>query len=627
MSREYRLGMLAALTALLGTVCCQGNAQTPAQPNARPQLVQEAQTVHIPITAINKDNTLPIKDLKASDLSLDVDGKPHPFELSRPWDRTINPGTGKPEDRPNMLIIVPFDGPQYRNDGLDEAIHDLRTQPDLGWNISILDDGGDQTPYTRDIQTVIADLVKIEHTNPAETDLDTWRRTASLAIASMRELPGRRVVMTLGDIYHEMVFSGAQLVYENFEAHDVAAAARAAGAVIYAAESFQEIGRLRGLFPYYYTLGFGPWMLLTRDDHLEGWISNFVSDTINEIRQDAPGAYDMDLHLDLNQMDGLPHSVSVTPVRQKMILNVPPYYMAPNLSQLQELSLATPKLREVLKNPPPVGSSPLQLATQLEYFPHSDGRTGTQIMTTGFFWTNSGSPPSQLEAAQQLQETSTGYMASTVVGKMDWKIPEPLWNSAIEVGPGSYRLRVAAVDAMGKIAAGTVASFTVDAGASDPVMISSLVLGKTCAFVPKPTGAAAKPQGVDYLRAGNCDIQPDPSHYYSPEDVLWALVRITPTAKLVNRPSKAWKGSFVIIDAKGSKLAEEPVRWLTTDDGSFVATTAFPLDNPKLNLMNGEYAVILTLKGPGIARNYAEDAPFLVYGAEDAPVEDKKGKE
>jgi hypothetical protein len=598
-------------------------ASSPAETQSK--LVEQAQTVHIPLLAINHDNTLPVKDLKASDLELDIDGKRRQFELSRPWANTIDPATGKPADRPNMLIIVPYDGPQYRKDGIDDAIRDLSAMPNLGWNISILDDGGDQTPYTRDMTKTIAELRRIEHENPADTDLDSWRLTASLAIANMRDLPGRRVVMTLGDIFHEEVYNGLQLVYENFEAHDVAAAARNAGAVIYAAESFQEIGRLRGLFPYYYTLGFGPWMLLTRDDHFEGWISNLVSDTIHEIQQDGMGAYDLDIHLGLGQMDGQPHSVSVTPSRPKMVLNVPPYYIAPSLRQLQELAKAPPKLRDVLKNPPPASdTAPLELATQLEYFPHPDGRTGTQYMSTGFFWSGKGAPPKSLDAALQLQQTNTGLMVSTVVGRLDWTTSEPIWNAAFVVAPGAYTLSLGAVDPVGTTSTGEATPFTVVPTDNTNVMISSLVIGKSCVFTPAATGPNAKPAAVDYLRAGNCDLQPDPSHYYSPEDVLWTLVRITPIAKLANRPSKSWKGSFQIVDGKGSKLAEEPVRWLTASDGSFVATTAFQLADPKLKLKNGEYAVVLTLKGPGIDRNYAEDAPFLVYGAEESAPAGKK---
>jgi len=620
--------------------CCMAAAQVAApqktQPStlpaasdgasaSEPQTIKDAQTVRIPLIAIGHDTALPVRNLTASDLELDIDGKPHAFQLSRPWDQTINPATGQPEDRPNMLIIVPFDGPQYRKDGIDDAIRDLSAMPNLGWNISILDDGGDQTSYTRDMKTVIADLQRIERENPADTDLDTWRLTASLAIANMREMPGRRVVMTLGDIFHEEVYNGMQLVYENFEAHDVAAAARDAGAVIYAAESFQEIGRLRGLFPYYYTLGFGPWMLLTRDDHFEGWISNLVSDTIHEIQQDGMGAYDMDIHLDLNQMDGQGHAVSVTPRRPKMILDVPPYYIAPNLHQLQEMAKAPPKLREIMKTPPPVSSSPLELATQLEYFPHRDGKTGTQYMSTGFFWSGTTPPPKSLIAALQLEQTSTGFMANTTVGRLDWTTSEPTWNAAFEVIPGAYMLRVGAVDPTQKIAAVATAPFTVEPSGAENVMISSLVIGKSCTFAPAPPkGPNAKPAGVDYLRAGNCALQPDPSHYYSPEDVLWTLVRITPIGKLADRPSKSWKGSFQLIDEKGHNLAEEPIHWLTASDGSFVATTAFQLEDPRLKLANGEYAVVVTLKGPGIERNYAEDAPFLVYGVEAPAATDKK---
>lgn len=580
-----------------------------------PPFIQREQTIHIQVTAYNQDTTQPRKNLTQSDFKLDIDGKPHDFTLSRPWDQTVDPKTGKPEDLPNMLIIMPYDGPQYRKDAIDEAIHDLAQMPALGWNISILDDGGDQTPYSRDMKTVLSELETMERSNPADTDLDAWRRKASLAIASMRDLPGRRVVMTLGDIYHEMVYDGLQLVYENFEAHDVAYAARSAGAVIYAAESFQEIGRLRGLFPYYYTLGFGPWMLLTRDNHLEGWISNFVSDTITEIRQDADASYDLDIHLTPKEMDGEGHAVSITVLQPKTILNAPPFYVAPNLNQLKQLIPAPPVLRRALRNPQAQSKSPLQVATQLEYFPNANRKTGVQIITSGFFWNQDAAPPSQIAVALQLVQSNTGFMAGTIVGKLNWVGPSPVWNAAIQVAPGAYDLRVAATDPTGKIVGATDYPFTVDPAGNEPVLISSLVIGKACIFAP-PTAAPASghSQSINYLHAGNCIMQPDPSHYYSPQDVLWTLARITPTGKVANRPPKDWKGSFVLVDERGSKLDEKPIHWIQDTDGSLVATSAFQLGNPKLKLSNGQYAVVLTLKGPGIERNYGEDAPFAVYG-------------
>ncbi len=622
MRQNHRQKWTAIFTLIAGNAALAGllygQTSAPAAPKpVLPQFIQQAQAVHIPINVFSHANVSPIKDLTASDLVVDVDGKPLSFQLSRPWDKTVNPKTGQAEDRPNLLLILPFDGPQYRTDAINDAISSLKAEPNLGWNISILDDGGDQTPYTRDMATVIAELERIRSENPANTDLDSWRLTASLAIASMRSLPGRRIVMSLGDIFHEMVYDGATLVYENFEAHDVAFAARTAGAVIYAADSFQEIGRLRGLFPYYYTIGFGPWMLLTRDDHLEGWISNFATDTINEIRQDGMGAYDIDLHLDPKQMDGLPHTVSVTSRRRNAIVNTPTFYMAPSLAQLKELSLGSAALRRALKHPPSDAAAPLQLGTQMEYFPHPDGKTGTQFISTGLFWTGATPPPSPLEIAQQFEETTTGLMVATIVRRLDWTLTEPVWNTAIDVGEGEYRLRVATADQSGKITAGLVKDFTVaPPSPGESVRISSLVIGRSCLFSPQPPQTDAQhPQTIDYLRAGNCTIQLEPSHSFSPLDILWTLVRVTPVGKLAHRPSKDWKGDFNLVDAKGSTLARQPIHWLEAEDGSYVATTAFQLGDPKLKLEDGEYAVVLTLKGPGIEQDYFEDAPFLIFGA------------
>ncbi len=624
MRKKHRQGWFAILTGIVcsavltGPIYGQTNTGPATQPTL-PEFMQQAQTLRIPINVFNRSTIVAVKDLKPSDLILDVDGKPRSFQLSRPWDQTINPKTGQPEDRPNLLIILPFDGPQYRNDAIDDALAGLKAKPNLDWNISILDDGGEQTAYTRDMATVIDELKRIRSENPADTDLDSWRRTASLAIASMRVLPGRRVVMSLGDIFHEMVFSNDMLMYENFEARDVAFAARSAGAVIYAADSFQEIGRLRGLFPLYYTVGFGPWMLLTRDDHLEGWISNFAQDTIQEIKQDQMAAYDLDLHLDPKQMDGRLHAVSITSRRRDAIVNAPTFYAAPNLAQLQELSKASVELRRALQSPSSNAESPLQLGTQMEYFPHPDGNTGTQLVSTGMFWSSATPPPSHLEVAMQLQQINSGLMMGTIVGRLNWSSPEPIWRIAADLTAGAYRLRIAAADADGKITVGSTKQFTVSPPSpGETVRISSLAIGKACVFSPPLPQTANHGSMTNYLQAGQCTIQLEPSHTFSPDDVLWTLVRITPVGKQAHRPSHDWKGSFVLVDGQGSKLEEVPVAWLTAKDGSFVATAAIQLGDPKLKLTNGEYDVWFTLKGPGVEHNYAEDAPFLVDGAGDS---------
>jgi hypothetical protein len=208
---------------------------------------------------------------------------------------------------------------------------------------------------------------------------------------------------------------------------------------------------------------------------------------------------------------------------------------------------------------------------------------------------------------------------ATTTSQIDWYSHEPIWNTDIEVGPGDYRLNLAAADSTGKFTAGQSKDFSV--APTDPdetVRISSLVIGRSCLFVPpamESQGEPAQSNSINYLQAGNCTIQLEPSHSYSPEDVVWMLVRITPVGKLAGRPAKDWKGEFNLVDAKGSRLAKEPVVWLPAPDGSFVGTSAFQLGDPKLKLEDGEYAVVLTLKGPGIEQDYSEDAPFLVFGA------------
>jgi hypothetical protein len=191
---KYWLLMVAVIAGALGMSSYPSHAQIVPQ-GIEPEFIQQAQTVLIPITAINLESATPAQNLTESDFSLNVDGEPRPFQLSRP-------GAAETKDRPNLLIILPLGVPLDRKQVLDRTIADLSQQSQLGWNISILDDAGEQTPYIRDLKTTIAELQTMESNNPGDIALADWRVTAALAIASMRDLPGRRVVMTLGDIFH-----------------------------------------------------------------------------------------------------------------------------------------------------------------------------------------------------------------------------------------------------------------------------------------------------------------------------------------------------------------------------------------------------------------------------------------
>lgn len=603
MNRWYRL--LGVFLALNGAAlfCVRVAAQNQPDPAAS-ALIQQAQTVQIPVTAVDSQTLLPVKELTASDFAVRIDGKPELFQLTRS-------STDQPETLTNLLIILPFGDLMPRKPALEQAIDSLNVNPN--WNISIFDDSGNQTAYTHDVKTAIAQLKRLETAPPSNISPEDWRLNATLAIASMRDLPGRRAVLSLGDIFHAILTDENQEPYEAVVVQDVASAAGNSGAVIYSANSAQEVALLRGLAPHDTLMGSGPWLLRMRNGSIAGWITDSVKDSLQKIQQDAAGAYDVNLHLDLNRMDGQLHTISVLQRTTGIILDAPAYFVAPDLARLRLLETLNPVLRHMLTTAAPEnGSTPLELSTQLAYFPHSDGKTGTQIATTGYFWNAATPPPAHLTTALQLEQVDTGLIANTTVGHLQWEVRRPVWNDGMDVGAGAYNLRVAAADESGKIYGFIDTPFTVAPAANQPVLISSVVLGKTCVFLPPPS-EDVQPAQPDYLRTGNCELSPDPTHYFSPQDVIWTLVRITPLGKLSGRPAKDWKASFAIVDADGARYAETNVSWLPASDGSYVATTAFPLSNPKLKLQNGEYAIAFRLRGPGIEDNYEQDVPFTVY--------------
>ncbi len=134
MTKKYCLAIAAIIAGTSGMSSFPAHSQT-TQQKIVPELVQRAQTVHIPLTAVDRQTVTAIRNLTESDFSLDIDGQPRPFQLSKPWENTVNTNTGDAQDLPYLLIVLPLGVPLDRKQVLNRAIADLSRQPHLNWNI------------------------------------------------------------------------------------------------------------------------------------------------------------------------------------------------------------------------------------------------------------------------------------------------------------------------------------------------------------------------------------------------------------------------------------------------------------------------------------------------------------
>lgn len=616
----------------------------PRQPAAAqsrdPQVNQQAQTIHIPVSVFQADTT-PSAGLKDSNFRLLVDDKPRSFTLGKPEvNSSVSAGPGATDASGvlNLLIILPFGNPENRSKVLKEAAQVFSQMPSgtdgtqAVWNVSILDDSGQQNRYTKNLKEIAGDLEQIRHQEPQETDWNAWRLAEWQAIASMKTLPGRRAVLSLGDLFHVELHDSNGFESSEYMIPGIASAARDAGAVIYAADTAGHILRDKRVQAQYRILGSGPWMLVSPDNVLEGWITKSVAATISQITSDGKASYGLDLHLGPKEMDSSLHKISVQVVNDgAAVLSAPTFYVSPNPQQLALLAKAPALLRNAMSNPPP--DSPLQLAVELSYFPHANGKIGTQVMTTGLYWLKSSRPPPRVAILLQLLQTDLGFSEETSLTERDWISQPLLWSANADLAPGAYLLRVSAAGPAGEAIGATSYPFSVARAGEEPLLISSLVLGGGCIFHPlahagdqeeressSPAAGRDKPlpqaQQIDYLQAGQCVLQPNPSAAYSPDDIVWTLVRMTPTGKLTAGSPKDWKSSFTIVNEKGSRKAESSIQWIAQPDHSLVATAAFPLGN--LKLADGQYAVIFSLSGPGVENGgFEENAPFTVEGGAD----------
>ncbi|HEX4020281.1 MAG TPA: hypothetical protein VHX63_03975 [Acidobacteriaceae bacterium] len=620
------IGCFLLIAGIAGAQSRQAQTQPVGAPElvVQAQLVRQAQQVHIPVNVFHAD-TSPAGSLTTSDFQLSVDGKPQTFQLARSGENLASnsapdstPGNnqaGHAASHLNLLLLLPNSRIGRRKAVLKQAIRYFNGISSLhDWNVSIFDDSGHQSAYTSNIVQLRKDLHAVEKLDPdnfADNPV-SWRDNAIFSIENMRQLPGRRVAIALGDVFHQAAMDEDSHIFSAFDAVGVADAGRFSGAVVYASENFKKGIPADELAPRNHVAGTGPWILLNRQNRVEGWMTTSFLKAVQMVQQTQSASYDLQITLTPQQMDGRPHRISVRLLDSKLLWSAPPFFVAPDLSQIKILASAPEYLRNALHSP--ISSSSLNIVPRLDYFPQASKSEGTQVVSLSFYWNKPTPPPRQLQLLGEVTNTNFGYKQSVFRDTVPWNQSNSVWKLMVTVIPGSYILRVAAADNSGKIVTSEAYPFTVDPIHGEQVLISSLVVGKTCRFVPPVAPGQQKAAApINVLQAGHCLVEPDPIGDFSPQEVVWTLVRMTPTGRFKSNPTSVWVGSLTIRNANGKFEAEQPVHWMNGGNGSYVASAAFPLASDKLK--DGKYAVVLELRGPGLGDEFEEVSPFIVYGA------------
>ena len=298
----------------------------------------------------------------------------------------------------------------------------------------------------------------------------------------------------------------------------------------------------------------------------------------------------------------MPHTVSVTPDRSTSIVNAPTFYMAPSLTQLQELSLASAPLREALKNPP---SNPNCAAPAR----HPDGILSASGRQN---WNANGQHWIVLDGHHAASfSNGIGGAISTDHHRIQAghnAKPHGLVCARAHLEHG-HRCRPGRLPSERR---GGRSNREIYRRASPrisvslrptPMKLSASVrlssAGRACLCHRRRLPVCSK-RSLSHRRASPspltiCGPATAPSSWNRAIPIRrkmwsgrWFALRRSASWPIVLH--KDWKGDFILVDAKGSRLAKQPVHWLEGEDGSFVGTSAFQLGDPKLKLEDGEYA-------------------------------------
>jgi hypothetical protein len=159
----------------LAVVCCAAaHGQQPAPP--------PLQAVHIGVQIRQYDGT-PINFLRAKNFKISVGDKPLRVQVERPSSKS----TGANAIQTRLLVILPSPPAPASADLLSEAIDQLGPVWHEGWQVAVRTPEGGLTPYT----------ASEEELQQALHELFIAHATEQLAIDTLRDFAGRRVVMTV----------------------------------------------------------------------------------------------------------------------------------------------------------------------------------------------------------------------------------------------------------------------------------------------------------------------------------------------------------------------------------------------------------------------------------------------
>lgn len=530
-----------------------------------------------------------------------------------------------------LLLLPPTMHPGTRSSILNSSIRHLHQVAENGWDIAVVDPSRAFTPRTRDISTVVEKLKWLKTQRDVPQYGSAWISVARNAIREQSELPGRRVILLACDTEPGEPDRNPWLLRVSPSTFEIDA--RIAMAQIYTVQASgpgviipgggpvnlanpgPDIARQISSQSSYFAQRRGELMGVA--NHTGGRAELAIDDALKDAVKDAAGYYELHFQPDPSMLDGGYHPITVAVQSEHLRVFASPWYLAPAAASNAALAAMPKLLLDALTSERQL--TQITVTPRAWYFPNRvSGIAAVPIAAEIVAMTSQ--PQTPIEIAATIIDERQGKMIGLSTETLNWveeknaanegkTLATVHWSNTVNLPPGSYELRVAALDpSLTSVGAGSWRFVIHPRDPEDGLSVSSLLLASQC---HSATSATTERRNLfDPLTWKDCRLVPAVPSVFHEEDTLRALVRLY-TVGVSDRefPGK-WSAMMSIFEPSKGLSFTFPVPieratgpgWATFSEFSF----------QQLRLGPGDYQINVAFHGPKPKQAFSLQARFQI---------------
>jgi hypothetical protein len=362
--------------------------------------------------------------------------------------------------------------------------------------------------------------------------------------------------------------------------------------------------------------------LLAVADHTGGRVEMDVGDALHDAAKDSAGYYELRFRPEPAKLDGGYHHITISVRQPHLRVISSSYYHAPQALASAQLAVpailtkalsSRPALRGITVKPRawyfPGRSDALArvpLAAEIQLDPrqaHTSQATDSVHVVAALLYEGQhrilGTSSERLHWGPLTSETTQndGLLSTT-------------WHEDLLLPPGSYDLRVAALDDASGVVGSASWRFLIHAAAPDgDLAVSSLVLATHC--LSSRELASARRDLLNPLTWQGCTLPPVSVPSFGQTDTVHLLMKLYPGRNMKHFPD-GWTTTLSVSGAENTTGLSLPLKIESGVGAGWTIYSELPLKN--LGISPGDHELTVTVSGPG-KRIFSQKEHFSVREA------------